>query len=153
MKKKIEVAVIMGSKSDEPKVKKCLDVLSSLSISYKTFIMSAHRTPNRVAKFSKESQTKGYKVIIAAAGLAAALPGVLASHTTIPVIGIPINTGALNGKDALYSIAQMPPGIPVACVGIDNAKNAAYLAASILSLSDIKVRKKLIVFRKTHGDV
>lgn len=142
----------MGSKSDEPAVQKCLQILDEFSVPFTCMVMSAHRTPNKVAKFSREAQNKGYKVIIAAAGLAAALPGVVASHTTLPVIGIPMEGGALKGQDALFSIAQMPPGIPVACVGIGNAANAAYLALSILALENKEIDKKLKNFRRKYGD-
>lgn len=153
MPKKPDVAIIMGSKSDEPVMQKCLDILDQFGIAYKSAVMSAHRTPNRVGKFCGEAQKKGFKVIIAGAGLAAALPGTAAAHTTLPVIGVPLDAGPLRGQDALYAIAQMPPGIPVATVGIGNAKNAAYLAISILALSDNRIDKKLKDFRKSNGDI
>jgi phosphoribosylaminoimidazole carboxylase PurE protein len=152
MAKKIEIAIVMGSASDEAAVAKAYEVLKSFSVEYKSFIMSAHRTPKKVAAFATSAQANGYKVIIAAAGLAAALPGVIAAHTTLPVIGVPIAAGPLCGKDALFSIVQMPPGIPVATVGIGNAKNAAYLALSILALSNKRIDSELKKQRKEYGD-
>jgi 5-(carboxyamino)imidazole ribonucleotide mutase len=151
--KKVQVGVLIGSKSDEPKIKKCLDALADLGISYELNVMSAHRTPNRVAAYAGKAQSRGIKVLIAGAGLSAALPGVVASHTSLPVIGIPIAGGALNGVDALYSIAQMPPGIPVACMGIDNGKNGAIMAARILALEDKKIQSRLAKLKKDFGDV
>ena len=151
--KKVQVGVLIGSKSDEPKIKKCLDALADLGISYELNVMSAHRTPNRVAAYAGKAQSRGIKVLIAGAGLSAALPGVVASHTNLPVIGIPIAGGALNGVDALYSIAQMPPGIPVACMGIDNGKNGAIMAARILALEDKKIQSRLAKLKKDFGDL
>jgi 5-(carboxyamino)imidazole ribonucleotide mutase len=151
--KKIQVGVLIGSKSDEPKIKKCLDALADLGISYELNVMSAHRTPNKVAAYAGRAQSRGIKVLIAGAGLSAALPGVVASHTNLPVIGIPIASSALNGADALYSIAQMPPGIPVACMGIDSGKNAAIMAARILALEDKKIQSGLAKLKKDFGDI
>ena len=147
------VSLVMGSKSDEAAVKKSFEILDEFKVPYEFNIMSAHRTPNTVARFARLAQGRGVKVIIAAAGLAAALPGVIAAHTTLPVIGIPMEAGPLRGNDALYAIVQMPPGIPVATVGIGNAANAAYLALSILALSDKKTDAQLKAFRKKYGDL
>ncbi|MFH1759582.1 MAG: 5-(carboxyamino)imidazole ribonucleotide mutase [bacterium] len=151
--KNITAGVVMGSRSDEDKLEKCMDVFKQLQIPFEVNIMSAHRTPDKVAEYAKNAESRGLKVIVAAAGLSAALPGVLASHTNLPVIGIPIASGALNGVDALYSIAQMPPGIPVGCVGIDNAKNAALLAARILALDDNSIKRGLEKIKKEFGDI
>ncbi len=146
------VAIIMGSKSDEPCMKECMDVLDKFRVPYQNLILSAHRTPNKVARLAREARSRGVRVMIAAAGLAAALPGVVAAHTTLPVIGVPMSNGPLQGKDALYSIVQMPPGIPVATVGIGNAKNAAFLALSILSLTETRLQEELAAARKEYGD-
>ena len=145
-----KVAIIMGSKSDMPTVQYCLDILNEFGINYIVKVLSAHRTPNETARFTKEAKDKGIKVIIAAAGMAAHLAGVCASHTTLPVIGIPIESKSLAGIDALFSTVQMPGGIPVACmaIGSSGAKNAAILAAQILALSDKKLQKKLTAYRK-----
>ena len=145
-----KVAIIMGSKSDMPTVQHCLDILDGFKIDYIVKVLSAHRTPNETAKLAKEAKDKGIKVIIAAAGMAAHLAGVCASHTTLPVIGIPIESKSLAGIDALFSTVQMPGGIPVACmaIGSSGAKNAAILAAQILALSDKKLQKKLTAHRK-----
>ena len=147
---KPKVAIIMGSKSDMPIVQYCLDILDEFNIAYVVKVLSAHRTPDKAVKFAKEAQKKGIKVIIAAAGMAAHLPGVLASHTILPVIGIPIESKALAGIDALFSIVQMPGGVPVGCVAIGKAgsKNAALLAIQILALSDNKLQKKFIAYKK-----
>ena len=142
------VGIIMGSKSDEPTMQKAADILDELGITYEVTVSSAHRNPDRTAEYARTAAGRGLKVIIAGAGLAAALPGVLAAHTTLPVIGVPCASGALNGVDALYAIVQMPPGVPVACVGIDNARNAAVLAAQILALADDGVRENLEAYKK-----
>ena len=144
----VRVGIIMGSKSDEPVMKKAADVLDELGIGYETLVCSAHRNPDRTAAYARDAAEHGLRVIIAGAGLAAALPGVLAAHTTLPIIGVPIASGALNGVDSLYAIVQMPPGIPVATVGIDNARNAAVLAAEMLALSDEKVAAALRAYRE-----
>ncbi len=145
-----KVAVIMGSKSDAPTVQYCLDILDEFGIDYAVKVLSAHRTPDESAKFARAAQQKGVKIIIAAAGMAAHLAGVLASHTTIPVIGIPMESKPLAGIDALFSIVQMPAGVPVACmaIGASGAKNAAILTAQILALSDKKLQKKLFLYKK-----
>ena len=139
------VGIIMGSQSDWEVMKETKDQLDELSISNEQLIISAHRTPNRILDYAKKSLKNGVKVIIAGAGGAAHLPGMMASHTQIPVIGVPIESTSLNGIDSLLSIVQMPKGIPVATVSIGKtgAKNAAILAAEILSLQDEKILKKL----------
>jgi 5-(carboxyamino)imidazole ribonucleotide mutase len=135
------VSVIMGSKSDAETVQPMLDVLAQMGIDYESNVMSAHRTPEKVRKFAMEARGRGVEAIIAAAGGAAHLPGVIASWTTLPVIGVPLPGTDLKGVDALYSIVQMPAGIPVACVAIGTAgvKNAAYLVAEILGLKYPKI--------------
>jgi 5-(carboxyamino)imidazole ribonucleotide mutase len=137
----------MGSDSDLPIMEKAAEVLKEMGISYEMEISSAHRLPEKTANYAKTARRRGIEVVIAGAGMAAHLAGVLASHTTLPVIGVPIKSGALNGADALYSTVQMPPGIPVATVGIDGAKNAAYLACEILSIKYPEIAKKLEGFR------
>tara|TARA_B100000424_G_scaffold110491_1_gene83141 strand:+ start:716 stop:1210 length:495 start_codon:yes stop_codon:yes gene_type:complete len=139
------VGIIMGSQSDWEVMKEAKDQLDELSITNEQLIISAHRTPNRILDYAKKSLENGVKVIIAGAGGAAHLPGMMASHTQIPVIGVPIESTSLNGIDSLLSIVQMPKGIPVATVSIGKtgAKNAAILAAEILSLQDEQIRKKL----------
>jgi 5-(carboxyamino)imidazole ribonucleotide mutase len=136
------VSVIIGSKTDEPLIKPALDTLEQLGIKYEFSIISAHRNPEKVREYALKAKEKGLEVIIAAAGAAAHLPGVIASWTTLPVIGVPLPTSELNGKDSLYSIVQMPSGVPVACVGIGSsgAKNAALLAAQILGLKYKEIR-------------
>jgi phosphoribosylaminoimidazole carboxylase PurE protein len=128
------VGIVMGSDSDREKMQKAATELEERGISYEIQVMSAHRSPDLVATYSKEARSRGLRVIIAGAGLSAALPGTVAAHTDLPVIGVPLaaKTGVMNGLDALLSVAQMPPGVPVACVGVDNARNAAVLAARIL---------------------
>ena len=137
------VAVVMGSKSDAEAIKPTLDILGALGIEYEVNVISAHRTPEKVREYALSARERGIEVIIAAAGGAAHLPGVIASWTTLPVIGVPIASGELKGVDALYSIVQMPAGIPVATVAIGSAgaKNAAYLAAEILGIKHDKIRK------------
>jgi 5-(carboxyamino)imidazole ribonucleotide mutase len=129
------VGIIMGSKSDLPEMEKAGDILSDKGIRYEIRVMSAHRDPDTVADYCRNARMRGLRVIIAGAGLSAALPGVAAAHTDLPVIGVPLSSrlSALGGLDAILSIAQMPPGVPVACVGLDNARNAGHLAARILS--------------------
>ena len=143
----VEVGIVMGSKSDEPTMQKGADLLAEFGVECEMVVSSAHRNPERTAKYACGARGRGLRVLIAGAGLAAALPGVLAAHTTLPVIGVPVASGALNGLDSLYSIVQMPPGIPVATVGIDNARNAAMLAAQILALSDEKVARAIDTYR------
>jgi len=136
------VSIIMGSVSDLPILEKAAKVLNDFEIPFEMQALSAHRTPAEVEDFAKNAKPRGVEVIIAAAGMAAHLPGVIASMTTLPIIGVPINSG-LDGMDALLSIVQMPPGIPVATVGINAGMNAALLAAQILALKDESIQKKL----------
>lgn len=144
------VAVVMGSKSDTEALKPTLEILTKLGIEHEVNVISAHRTPEKARDYALAARERGIEVIIAAAGMAAHLPGVLASWTTLPVIGIPIASGELKGVDALYSIVQMPPGIPVATVAIGSAgaKNAAYLAAEILGIKHDKIRQAYENYRK-----
>ena len=130
-----QVGVVMGSKSDMPAMEAAAEELRKRGIHHEVRVMSAHREPDTVAEYAKNAQLRGLRVIIAGAGLSAALPGVVAAHTALPVIGVPLTSSksVAGGLDALLSIAQMPPGVPVACVGVDNARNAAVLAARILS--------------------
>jgi 5-(carboxyamino)imidazole ribonucleotide mutase len=143
------VAVVMGSKSDTEALKPTLETLTQLGIDYEASVISAHRNPEKVRQFGLSARERGIEVIIAAAGGAAHLPGVLASWTTLPVIGVPLASSELKGVDALYSIVQMPAGIPVASVAIGSAgaKNAAYLAAEILGLKYDKIRKAYEKYR------
>ena len=141
-----KVSIIMGSTSDLPVMEKAAQVLNDLEISFEINALSAHRTPEEVEKFAKSAKNRGIKVIIAAAGMAAHLPGVIASMTTLPVIGVPVNA-SLDGLDALLAIVQMPPGIPVATVGINAAQNAGILAAQIIASGDNSVQEKLVLFK------
>ena len=126
------VLIVAGSESDRTVVEKAEKVLREAGVAYRVEVASAHRTPERVAELARGAEAAGYRVVIAAAGLAAALPGVVAAHTRLPVIGLPVGAGPLRGVDALLAIAMMPPGVPVAAVGIDNGANAAHLALRIL---------------------
>ena len=137
------VGIIMGSDSDLPVMKEAADFLADLNIPHEVTIVSAHRTPKRMYEYAEGAIARGLKVIIAGAGGAAHLPGMVASLTTLPVIGVPIKSKSLDGVDSLYSIVQMPPGIPVATVAINGAKNAGILAASILSTQNETIEKKL----------
>jgi 5-(carboxyamino)imidazole ribonucleotide mutase len=146
--KSIEVGIIMGSDSDLPIMEDAINIFKEFGIGYEVKILSAHRTPNQHSEYSKSAIQRGLKVIIAAAGGAAHLPGVTAAHTTLPVIGVPIKGKSLEGIDSLLSIVQMPPGIPVATVSINGAKNAAILAVSILGLVNSDISLKLIEYKK-----
>jgi len=148
------VAILMGSKSDLPKLQSALDTLKEFQVPHTVRVMSAHRTPATVAEFATLAAAEGLKVIIAAAGGAAHLAGVVAAHTTLPVIGIPVEGGALNGLDALLSTVQMPGGIAVAAVGIGSggAQNAALIAVQILALSDPGLAQRLDAFRKAQRE-
>lgn len=149
------VAIVMGSKSDTEVMKPTSEILSGLGIEHEVKIISAHRTPEKARQFGLTARERGIEVIIAAAGAAAHLPGVLASWTTLPVIGVPLPGSALQGVDALYSIVQMPGGIPVACVAVGSAgaKNAAYLAAQILGLKYDRIREAYEQYRRDlQGD-
>lgn len=143
-----KVAIIMGSDSDFPIVKDAISQLKKFGVPFDVKVMSAHRTPDMAAEFSKNASKNGYGVIIAAAGKAAHLGGILAAHTILPVIGIPIKSSTLDGLDALLATVQMPGGIPVATVAIDGAMNAALLAIQMLALSDENLAEKLINFKE-----
>lgn len=149
-KKKPLVGVIMGSKSDWETMRHAADMLSSLGIAHEARVVSAHRTPDLMASYAKKARGRGLRVIIAGAGGAAHLPGMVAAHTDLPVLGVPVQSRALHGIDSLLSVAQMPAGIPVGtlAIGEAGATNAALLAASILSLSDAKVRAALADYRE-----
>ncbi len=138
-----KAAVIMGSDSDYPVMSKAMKTLKDLGIPFEAHVMSAHRTPEETAKFARNAEENGFGVLIAGAGMSAALAGSLAANTTLPVIGVPLRGGALDGLDALLSTSMMPSGIPVAAVAIEGAKNAAYLAAEILALSDPALGRRL----------
>jgi len=138
-----KIAVLMGSDSDLPVVGKAVDVLKEFGVPYEVHVFSAHRTPAETAAFVSSAEENGFGVIIAAAGMAAHLAGAIAAQTTLPVIGIPVKSAALEGMDALLSTVMMPSGIPVATVAIDGAKNAAYLGIEILAVSDAELSKKL----------
>jgi len=141
------VGIVMGSDSDWPVVQKAADVLKSFGVPYEVRVMSAHRTPDVACGYASTAEQRGLRVVIAAAGLAAHLGGVLAAHTVLPVIGLPMPGGPLNGQDALYATVQMPGGIPVATVGIGNATNAALLAVQILGTADEGLRKKFLDYK------
>src|SRR4030042_3392186 len=144
------VAVVMGSRSDTEALQPTLEILTQLGIDHEVNVISAHRTPDKARQYAQEAAGRGIEVIIAAAGMAAHLPGVLASWTTLPVIGITMSSGELKGVDALYSIVQMPAGIPVACMAIGSAgaKNGAYLAAAILGLENDKIKRAYEKYRE-----
>lgn len=144
MNKSILVGIIMGSKSDLPVMQKTADILNELEIANEMQIISAHRTPHKLMKYAESASDRGIEVIVAGAGGAAHLPGVTASLTLLPVIGIPIESKSLKGMDSLLSIVQMPSGIPVATVGIDNATNAGLLAARILGIKYPQIQKKVL---------
>jgi len=147
------VAILTGSKSDLPTLQPCVQILQQLGIDHELHVMSAHRAPDKVRAFAAEAEASGFEVIIAAAGMAAHLPGVVASLTMLPVIGVPIASGdhGAAGLDALLSITQMPPGVPVACVAINGAKNAGLLAAAILALKHEAVHDTLQQFRQEQS--
>lgn len=141
------VSIIMGSTSDLPVMEKACKLLDELQVPFEVNALSAHRTPDEVERFAKEALPRGIKVIIAGAGMAAALPGVIAANTTLPVIGVPIK-GMLDGLDAMLSIIQMPPGIPVATVGVNGAQNAAILAVEMLALSDASLAERMRSYKE-----
>ncbi|MCX7794666.1 MAG: 5-(carboxyamino)imidazole ribonucleotide mutase [Thermodesulfovibrionales bacterium] len=150
----MKILILTGSESDLVLAKESIKVLEEFGIPYRIEVASAHRSPERVIRIIKEAEKDGAEVIIAMAGMAAHLPGVVAAHTILPVIGVPVNSSPLNGIDALLSIAQMPGGIPVATVAIGKAgaKNAAILAAEILALKDQKLQKKIKAFREKMAE-
>ena len=145
------VGILMGSSSDRPVMESTVEVLNQLGIEHEVEVMSAHRTPDRVREYGKTARDRGIEVIIAGAGGSAGLPGVLASWTTLPIIGVPIPSSDLNGIDSLYAIAQMPPGIPVACVAVGSwgARNAAFLAAQMLGGKHDAIRKAYDDYRES----
>jgi 5-(carboxyamino)imidazole ribonucleotide mutase len=143
----VDVGIIMGSQSDWPTLKAAAEILDELGVSYETRIVSAHRTPDRLWDYGKAAVSRGLKVIIAGAGGAAHLPGMMASKTRLPVIGVPVQTKALGGVDSLYSIVQMPKGYPVATMAIGGAANAGLMAAGILALSDADLAARLDAWR------
>ncbi|MGL4633373.1 MAG: 5-(carboxyamino)imidazole ribonucleotide mutase [Cetobacterium sp.] len=144
----MKIGVIMGSKSDLPTMNECVNVLKDFGVEHEIKIVSAHRTPNLMFDYAKEAKKRGLEVIVAGAGGAAHLPGMVASLTDLPVIGVPIESKTLKGIDSLLSIVQMPGGVPVATVAIGGAKNAALLAIKILALKDEKLAEKIVEYRK-----
>jgi len=142
-----KVAIVIGSSSDEEVMKPAANTLKKFGIEYDVHILSAHRMPHKTASFAAEAGAKGYEVIIAGAGKAAHLPGVIASHTTLPVIGVPVRTSDLGGLDSLLSIVQMPSGVPVATVAINGSKNAALLAIEIMALKYDSLKESLVRFK------
>ncbi len=148
----MDVAVIAGSKSDKKFVEGLLRILDDFGVDYDFKILSAHRTPCELVEYLREAESKGVKVFIALAGYAAHLPGVIAAHTVLPVIGVPLATSVLAGVDSLLAMVQMPSGVPVATVGVNGSKNAAFLALSILALGDESVKAKLLDYRKKMAE-
>jgi 5-(carboxyamino)imidazole ribonucleotide mutase len=146
------VRVILGSKSDLERCQPIRDTLEQFGVEYDWHVSSAHRKPEQTALLAKNAAAEGIRVIIACAGMAAHLPGVVASHTTLPVIGVPLSATQFDGMDALLSVAQMPPGVPVACVAINGAKNAALLAIQILATSDPALVEQLKIFKRQMAD-
>lgn len=142
------VGILMGSDSDLPVMEKAAEVLTQLGVAWEMDISSAHRMPDKTAGYARTARQRGIEVLICGAGMAAHLAGVVASHTTLPVIGVPLKSGAMTGVDALYATVQMPPGIPVATVAVDGGKNAGYLAASILSIKRPELADRLEQFRE-----
>ena len=142
------VGIVMGSDSDLSIMQGAANILDKFGIPYEVIISSAHRVPDQTAEYARTAQQRGLKAIIAGAGLAAHLPGVLAAFTTLPVIGVPIKGGALAGVDALYAIVQMPPGIPVATVAINGAKNAGILAAQMLAIANPEIQQRLVAYKE-----
>lgn len=142
------VGIVLGSDSDVQVMEETIKVLEEFGVNWEMTIASAHRSPERAADYARTAEERGLKVIIAGAGMAAHLPGVLASYTCLPVIGVPLRGGSLQGIDALYAIVQMPPGVPVATVAVDGARNAALLAVQILSVSDAGLREKFRAFKE-----
>ncbi len=143
-----KVGIIMGSDSDLPVMEEAAEVLEEFDIAYELTVVSAHRTPERVDKYAQQAEEKGIEVIIAGAGGAAHLPGMTAASTTLPVIGVPVKTSTLSGVDSLYSIVQMPGGVPVATVSINGAKNAGLLAIQMLGMADKEIRNKVAEYRE-----
>lgn len=146
------VAIVMGSKSDAPTMQQAADVLDQFGVGYEWLVVSAHRTPDRMFAYAANAAERGLHVIIAGAGGAAHLPGMIAAKTTLPVIGVPVKSAALNGLDSLLSIVQMPRGVPVATVGIDNGGNAGILAVRMLAVHDSALRDALVSFAAKQGE-
>lgn len=144
-----KIAIVLGSESDWPTMEPCRELLGRLGLASDVRVISAHRTPQALSDFAATAAQRGYQVIIAAAGMAAALPGAIAAHTVLPVIGVPIASGTLGGLDALLSISQMPPGVPVACVAVNGARNAAVLAAQIVGVGDPQVARKVQEYKSS----
>ena len=142
-----KIRIIIGSKSDLDKITPAREILDRFDVSYDLHISSAHRNPENTIALAQNAKAEGIEIIIAGAGMAAHLPGIIAAHTTLPVIGIPFISGALNGLDSLFSIVQMPPGVPVACMAINGAKNSALFAIQILALKDKELEKKFSVYK------
>ena len=147
-----KAAVVMGSNSDLPTMQPCLDTLKGFGIPYEVRVISAHRTPAAAEQFAAQARQEGFGVIIAAAGKAAHLGGVLAAYTTLPVIGVPIKTSLMGGLDSLLSMVQMPKGVPVACVAVDGAENAAILAAQILAVANVELEQTLAAHKAKMAD-
>ncbi|MBM4069690.1 MAG: 5-(carboxyamino)imidazole ribonucleotide mutase [Planctomycetes bacterium] len=152
MKSQLKVGILMGSDSDQETMNQAADALTEFGIGCEMHVLSAHRTPDDTAEYARSAERRGLGVIIAGAGGAAHLPGVVAAHTTLPVIGVPIVSKALQGLDALYSIVQMPPGVPVATVGIGAGRNAGLLAVQILATSAPELRQRFAEFKKRLAD-
>lgn len=146
------VGILIGSASDLNVASKAGEILKEFGVAFEVGIASAHRTPEDVVNYASTAEERGVKVVIAMAGLSAALPGVVAAHTTLPVVGVPIASGPLSGSDALLAVAQMPPGIPVGSMGIDGAKNAALMALRIIGLSDGKIKAALEIWREKSAN-
>ena len=146
------IGILMGSDSDWPTMKEAAEILDEFNIQYEKKVVSAHRTPDLMARYGKEARDRGIKIIIAGAGGAAHLPGMLAAYTTLPVIGVPVKTSALGGLDSLYSIVQMPNGVPVATVAIGKAKNAGLLALRMLGMNDRDISEKLQEYADKMAD-
>lgn len=148
----VRVGIVMGSKSDAPTMQHAADVLDQFGVSYEWLVVSAHRTPDRMFEYAASAAQRGLQVIIAGAGGAAHLPGMIAAKTTLPVIGVPVKSAALNGLDSLLSIVQMPRGVPVATVGIDNGGNAGILAVRMLATHDTRLQESLAQFATTQAE-
>lgn len=146
------IGIVMGSDSDWPTMKEAAEILDHFDVAYEKKVVSAHRTPDLMAQYGKEARERGIKIIIAGAGGAAHLPGMLAAYTTLPVIGVPVKTSALGGLDSLYSIVQMPDGVPVATVAIGKAKNAGLLALRMLGMNDRGISEKLQKYADNMAD-
>jgi len=149
MNKQKKICIVMGSQSDLDTMHPAIELLKNFNVGFEFKVLSAHRTPKELAKFVERAPARGVKVFIAAAGMSAALSGVVAAHTTLPVIGVPVESGKLQGLDALLSTVQMPPGIPVACMAIGRAgaKNASLFALEVLALQDKKISSQLALYR------